>query len=284
MKNSITSIQAKLRNLAQADGKNYQLILIRYFQERLIYRLSISNYCDHFCLKGGALLYALAQQKSRPTLDIDLLGMRLNPAQIHIKNIFTDICQNNEESDGVTFDIQSLSTSEITKDDKYSGVRVKVEAFLGNIRHYLQIDIGFGDIVVPKPVFMVYPTLLSMNEPHIWAYSIESVIAEKFEAMIDLAENNSRMKDFYDVYYLMQSDSLQKNILQEAIIQTFRKRQTKFNEQHPIFSESFALDSKRLLQWQLFLKKTKLDSQLDFQEVMSIIRIYLRPFYEQVDR
>ena len=256
--------------------------MIRYFQERLIYRLSVSEFCDHFCLKGGALLYALAQEKSRPTLDIDLLGMKLNPAQIHIKNIFTEICQNSEEQDGVTFDIQSLSTSEITKDDKYSGVRIKVEAFLGKMRHYLQIDIGFGDIVIPKPILMVYPTLLPMNEPRIWAYSIESVIAEKFEAMIDLAENNSRMKDFYDVCYLIQSDTFQKDILQEAIIQTFRRRQTGFKEQHPLFSESFATDSKRLLRWQAFLKKTKLDNSLDFQEVMGIIRKNLRPFYEQI--
>ena len=282
MKSSITSIQARLRNLAQADGKNYQLILIRYFQERLIYRLSVSDYCDHFCLKGGALLYALAQQKSRPTLDIDLLGIKLNPAQAHIENIFKEICQNSEEHDGVTFDIQSLTTSEIAKEDKYSGVRVKVEAFLGNMRHYLQIDIGFGDIVIPKPILMVYPTLLPMNEPRIWAYSIESVIAEKFEAMIDLAENNSRMKDFYDVCYLIQSETLQKDILLEAIIQTFRRRQTKFTEQHPLFNESFANDSKRLLQWQAFLKKTKLEAGANFQEVMRIIRENLRAFYEGI--
>ncbi len=93
MKNSVTSIQARLRNLAKADGKNYQLILIRYFQERLIYRLSVSNYCDNFCLKGGALLYALEQEKSRPTLDIDLLGLKMRSEQLHLKNVFTEICQ-----------------------------------------------------------------------------------------------------------------------------------------------------------------------------------------------
>ncbi len=282
MKNSVTSIQARLRNLAQADGRNYQLILIRYFQERLIYRLSVSNYCDNFCLKGGALLYALEQEKSRPTLDIDLLGLKMRSEQLHLKNVFTEICQKNDEQDAVTFNMDSLTTSEIAKEGKYSGVRIKIEAFLGTMRQTLQIDIGFGDIVTPKPIFMVYPTLLVMNQPHIWAYSIESVIAEKFEAMIDLAETNSRMKDFYDVYQLLQSHNFQNDILQEAIIQTFRKRQTIFKAQHPLFKEAFATDEKRLLQWQVFLRKTKLEISLDFQIVMKAIRDNLLPFYEKV--
>jgi predicted nucleotidyltransferase component of viral defense system len=282
MKNSVTSIQARLRNLAQADGRNYQLILIRYFQERLIYRLSVSNYCDNFCLKGGALLYALEQEKSRPTLDIDLLGLKMRSEQLYLKNVFTEICQKNDEQDAVTFNLDSLITSEIAKESKYSGVRIKIDAFLGTMRQTLQIDIGFGDVVTPKPVFMVYPTLLVMNQPHIWAYSIESVIAEKFEAMIDLAETNSRMKDFYDVYHLLQSNNFQKDMLLEAIIQTFRKRQTLFKAQHPLFNEAFGTDEKRLFQWQVFLRKTKLETSLDFQIVMKAIRDNLLPFYERV--
>jgi predicted nucleotidyltransferase component of viral defense system len=282
MKNTIHSIQARLRNLAQADGKNYQLLLIRYFQERLIYRLSVSNYCGHFCLKGGALLYALQQEKSRPTLDIDLLGMRLNSEQPYLKQVFTEICQQTDETDGVTFKLETLTTSEIAKEGKYSGVRVNVDALLGTMRQTLQIDIGFGDIVFPKPVFMVYPTLLVMNQPQIWAYSIESVIAEKFEAMIDLAETNSRMKDFYDVFQLLQSENLQKPFLQEAIIQTFRKRNTAFHKEHPLFKASFATDSKRLVQWKSFLRKSKLDETIDFQVVMKVILENLFALYERV--
>jgi predicted nucleotidyltransferase component of viral defense system len=272
MKNSVTSIQARLRNLAQVDGKNYQLILIRYFQERLIYRLSVSNYIDNFCLKGGTLLYALEQEKSRPTLDIDFLGLKMSPEQSHLKEVFSEICQKDDDQDGVIFNLDSLVTSEISKEGKYSGVRIKVEALLGTMRQTLQIDIGFGDIVTPRPIFMVYPTLLLMNQPHIWAYSIESVIAEKFEAMIDLAETNSRMKDFYDVFHLLKAQNLQRNILQQAIIQTFRKRQTQFKAEHSLFNDSFASDPKRLIQWQSFLRKTKLDETLDFQVIMKIIR------------
>ena len=282
MKNLILSIQGKLRQLAQLDGKNYQLILIRYFQERLIYRLSVSNYQENFCLKGGALLYALEQEKSRPTLDIDLLGLKMSAEHAYLINVFIEICKIHDEQDGVIFNKSSLTATEITKEGKYSGVRVKVEAQLGNIRQNLQIDIGFGDIIIPKPILMVYPTLLEMNMPHIWAYSIESVIAEKFEAMIDLAETNSRMKDFYDVFQLLQSSNIQVEILNEAIVQTFRRRQTKFNRLHPLFYESFAKDEKRNQQWLAFLRKTKLNETIDFQEVMRIIKINLLPIYENV--
>jgi hypothetical protein len=192
MTNSVTSIQAKLRNLAQVDGKNYQLILIRYFQERLIYRLSVSNYCDNFCLKGGALLYALEQEKSRPTLDIDLLGLRMSPEQLHLKQVFTEICQKNDQQDGVTFNLATLVTSEIAKEGKYSGVRIKVDALLGTMR------------------------------------------------------------------------------------------QTLFKMQHPLFNESFATDTKRLIQWQAFLRKSKLNETLDFQIVMKMIQENLFTIYEQV--
>ena len=264
MKNHIVSIQARLRNLAQADGKNYQLILVRYFQERLIYRLSVSNYCDHFCLKGGALLYALAQNTSRPTLDIDFLGVKISSEQSYLKHIFTEICQKAIEQDGVIFNVESLVTSEIVKEGKYSGVRIKIEAFLGNIRQTLQIDIGFGDVVIPKPVFMVYPTLLAMNPPHIWAYSIESIIAEKFEAMIDLAETNSRMKDFYDIFHLLQANTVQKDTLKKAIVETFKNRRTETQFPHPIFSADFAQNERRLIQWQAFLRKSKLEQIIDF--------------------
>jgi predicted nucleotidyltransferase component of viral defense system len=282
MKNIIASIQAKLRQLAQVDGKNYQLILIRYFQERLIYRISVSEYCENFCLKGGTLLYALEQEKSRPTLDIDLLSLKILPNQSHLKNVFAEICQDNDHQDGVTFNLDSLITSEISKDAKYSGVRVKIEAYLGSIRQILQIDIGFGDIVTPRPIFMVYPTLLDMNMPHIWAYSIETVIAEKFEAMIDLAETNSRMKDFYDVFHLLKSPNLDIDILKEAIIQTFQRRQTSYQNLHPLFNIEFAIDAKRIIQWSAFLRKSKLNETIDFQEVMKSIKEHLLSIYKEV--
>jgi predicted nucleotidyltransferase component of viral defense system len=282
MRDMVASIQRRLHQLAQTDNKSYQLILIRYFQERLIYRLSISTFSANFCLKGGAFLYALQQQKSRPTLDIDLLAIKISSEQLYLKEVFAEICRKVAEEDAVIFNIDSLTTSEIVKEGNYSGVRVKIEAQLGNIRQNMQIDIGFGDIVVPKPMLMMYPTLLKMNVPYIWAYSVESVIAEKFEAMIDLAETNSRMKDFYDIFHLLKSNSIDRSILHEAITQTFRRRQTVFKRHHPIFGEAFAKDEKRLQQWKAFLRKTKLDENIDFQEVMNVISVGLLPIYEQL--
>jgi predicted nucleotidyltransferase component of viral defense system len=203
MRNLIASIQTKLKQLAAAENKSYQLILTRFFQERLLYRIFISPYKSHFCLKGGALLYAFEKEASRPTLDIDLLGLKIDNDLLHFKDVFFEICQMEDTTDAVTFNLDTLTTAKINKVDKYAGVRVKIEVKLGNIKQNLQIDIGFGDVVTPNPIAMDYPTLLTMSVPKIQAYSIETLIAEKFEAMISLAEMNSRMKDFYDIYSLL---------------------------------------------------------------------------------
>jgi predicted nucleotidyltransferase component of viral defense system len=203
VKNAIASIQYQLKQLAVAEGKAYQLVLTRYFQERLLFRLAASAYSNQFCLKGGTLLYAVEQQKSRPTLDIDLLAMGLSRETDRLPQIFSEIGGIDYEMDGVVFDTATLTAEPITKAGPYPGVRLKLPVSLGNIRQPLQIDVGFGDIVTPAPVRMSYPTLLAMEQPQILAYSLETVIAGKFDAMIDLAEINSRMKDFYDVYRLL---------------------------------------------------------------------------------
>jgi hypothetical protein len=156
----------------------------------------LSTYSRHFCLKGGALLYALEREKSRPTLDIDLLGIQLSNDASSLTNAFYEVCSVPYPDDGIVFDLSTLATSEITKEGSYSGIRVKIAVQLGNIRQVMQVDIGFGDVITAGPVSMEYPTLLAMAPPKVQAYSVETVIAEKFEAMIDLAEMNSRMKDF----------------------------------------------------------------------------------------
>lgn len=282
MKYSIASIKGKLKAIAQADGKAYQLILTRYFQERLLFRIFLSSYCRNFCLKGGALLYALEREKSRPTLDIDLLGMQISNDEALLQGVFYEICSIPDLEDGVGFDLDTLATSEITKEGSYSGIRVKIAMHLGNIRQMMQIDIGFGDQITPGPVQMEYPTLLEMPCPEVQAYSVETVMAEKFEAMIDLAEMNSRMKDFYDLYRLLNGQHYDRAILKEAITQTFRRRQTIYQNDHPIFSEAFASNEKRIIQWKSFLKKSFLDPNLVFLEVMQTISRELLPLYEQL--
>ncbi len=282
MKNTIASIQHQLKQLALSEGKAYQLILTRYFQERLLFRLAASPYNAHFCLKGGTLLYAIEREKSRPTLDIDFLALRLTRETNRLPDIFREIAAVVCDTDGVTFDTAIPTAEPITKAGPYPGVRLKLPVSLGNIRQLLQIDIGFGDIVTPAPVRMTYPTLLAMEEPQVLAYSPETVIAEKFDAMIDLAEMNSRMKDFYDVYRLLTSARYEERILTEAIRQTFRWRQTVVMANHPLFSPVFATDPRRISQWQAFLRKTTLTDSLPFGDVMQVITRTLWPIYEML--
>lgn len=280
MKNSIASIQHQLKQLAVAEGKAYQLVLTRYFQERLLFRLEASAYNTQFCLKGGTLLYAIEQEKSRPTLDIDLLAMGLPHETDRLTQIFSEIGRIDYETDGVVCDPTALTTESITKAGPYPGVRLKLPVSLGNIRQSLQIDVGFGDVVTPAPVRMSYPTLLAMERPQILAYSLETVIAEKFDAMIDLAEINSRMKDFYDVYRLLITERYSESTLREAIGQTLRWRQTVVPKNHPLFSTDFAINPPRTRQWQSFLRKTGLAESLPFVEVMELITAKLLPIYQ----
>lgn len=282
MKNLTASIQAKLKELAASEKKSYQLILTRYFQERLLYRLFISSYKSHFCLKGGALLYAFEKESSRPTLDIDLLGLKINNDLLHFRQVFADICQIEDETDAVVFNLNTIKTSSINKIDKYAGVRIKIETALGNIKQNLQIDVGFGDIITPEPIFMDYPTLLAMNAPKIQAYSIETLIAEKFEAMIDLAEMNSRMKDFYDIYTLLLHKKYDPHILKEAITNTFKRRKTKYVDNHTLFEAAFAENERLLIQWTSFLTKSTLDTSIRFVDVLKIIKAELHPIYESL--
>ncbi|MEM9921492.1 MAG: nucleotidyl transferase AbiEii/AbiGii toxin family protein [Bacteroidota bacterium] len=234
MKDHVKSIKDKLRNYSRRYNKIHQATLIRYFQERLLYRLSKSRYRNKFLLKGGALVFSLEREESRPTLDIDLLAKGMKADQEAIRNAFEEICDL-KFFDGVTFDSQDISISEIVKEGNYSGIRAKVVARLGNVKQSMQVDIGFGDIVIPGPVEMEYPTLIDMDSPKLLAYSIESLVSEKFQAMIDLAEYNSRMKDFYDVYTILVKYGSSLKNLEEAVIKTFEKRNTKTIGDHTLF-------------------------------------------------
>ncbi len=229
MSSRAESIKAKLKNVSKEWNKNHQLTLIRYFQERFLYRLSVSEYQKNFFLKGGVLIYAIERETSRPTLDLDLLARKVEADQEKMRKIFQEICSISCEEDGVSFDPDSIETLEIAKEGNYSGIRAKVSATLGNIKQRIQIDTGFGDIVIPGPVKMTFPTLIGLPNPELLAYSIESLIAEKFEAMISLADFNSRMKDFYDVYRILTRGNYNEEVLHEAITNTIRRRSTPFS-------------------------------------------------------
>jgi len=285
MNNHIKSIKDRLKNYSKKKNKIHQFTLIRYFQERLLYRLSKSNYREKFLLKGGALVYSLQKEESRNTLDIDLLAKRLKSDEGKIKEVFKEICEL-QFYDGVTFDTKTLSTQEIIKEGNYSGIRVKVAARLGNIKQMMQIDIGFGDIVTPGPIEMEYPILMEIKDlekPKLLAYSVETLLAEKFQAMIDLAEYNSRMKDFYDIYTILKTDEYNIKILREAVANTFAKRKTKRIENHVVFTEKFFQEEKRIIQWKAFLRKLKLNGKIDFSDVMQYIKEVMLPIYQELE-
>lgn len=275
---NIKSIQMRLKAYSKKHQKTHQFTLIRFFQERLLYRLSQSPYRDNFLLKGGALVYVFGTQASRYTKDIDLLLTKLESSQTHLKQIFGEICQLPVE-DGVEFD-DEVEVDSIPKEGQYTGTRIRIRCSLGNIKHNLQVDIGVGDHVTPGPQEIEYPTLLDdLDKPILQAYSIETLVSEKFEAMISLGNYNSRFKDFYDIYHF--TERCNPSILENAIKNTFARRETPIIANHPVFNKEFYEDQKRLKQWQLFLSKNQL-SIINFDLVLKEIIKFLKPIYEKM--
>jgi len=282
VKNKAASVRARLANLAKAEGVDFDALLLRYFQERLLYRLTISEFSDRFVLKGGLLLICLEVPRSRATKDIDFLAERIgnDPAELERAfGVIADVPWN----DGVKFYPSSIITERIKEDTDYEGIRLKIDASLGQAKKRLQIDIGFGDVVVPEAGTMVFPTLLEEKPPRIKVYSLESIIAEKFEAMIRLAMANSRMKDFYDVYALSASHDFEGSTLEKAIESTFQRRSTPMPEDPLVFRAEFHQDKDRQRQWAAFLRKSRLqDLDREFEQLMTRIATFLTPIVHSV--
>lgn len=202
-KNSITnngkSIRSKLLNIAKKEDVFYQTVLTRYFQERLLYRMSQTRFRSNFFLKGGALMYAFERFAARPTLDIDFLGSSISNEGASIIAAFKEICAVPCEEDGVAFDVDKITAQNITEFKDYHGVRLSIPVKMDTISQVMTMDVGFGDVVTPNPIDLDYPVLLEhLPSANILAYSLETVIAEKMHAVIDLADQSSRMKDYYD--------------------------------------------------------------------------------------
>lgn len=218
-KNKPASIRMRLKNKAKEQKKPFQEILQYYAMERFLYRFSVSPYVDKFILKGALMLRVWDSPEIRPTMDIDLLGKTSNDLE-KIKAQITDIINTEGYDDGLNFDSNDLKVLRIKENADYQGVRVKFKALLESARINMQIDIGFGDVVIPLPKKSEFPVILNDPAPYIFCYSRESTIAEKFEAMVKLGELNSRMKDFYDIWLLARQFSFESNTLQTAIKKT----------------------------------------------------------------
>jgi len=280
---SAASVRARLTNIAYKAGIPFQQIIFRYLHERLIYRLSKSDYAHSFILKGGNLLYANQGLLCRPTKDIDYLAVGIHNDINEIIDVFRNICIHTYLEDHVFFDTDAIGAEVISEHDEYQGLRVFVMARFGTIAQNLQIDIAFGDTLVPGALLINYPVLLSdLAVPTIKAYSIETVIAEKFQAMIDLAELNSRMKDFFDVYILLNSNNYKSTLLIDAVKSTFSNRQTRYTPNHSLFAPEFANEINRNKMWKAFLKKINSKTTIPFTDVMQAITIILKPVWEEL--
>jgi predicted nucleotidyltransferase component of viral defense system len=282
IKNIPASVSERLKNIAKTSGKAFDTLLLLYLQERFLYRLSISDYKDKFILKGGLFLFSQTQFKARPTKDIDFLARQIANELETLKESFVTICSIDVPADGVIFLLEPVTTERIKEDADYEGVRIKVTARLGRMRKNLQFDIGFGDVVVPKPQLIDYPVLLNMEAPQVQAYSKESVISEKFEAMITLSVMNSRMKDFYDIYMLMSTNDFDGRVLYEAVFETFQHRSTVLEKEHPLFQAKFADDDSRIRQWMAFMRRLGIEEQLAFYDVMTYLVEFLEPVYQSL--
>jgi hypothetical protein len=254
-KNPAASARDRLLALARERGEDFQLLLTRYGLERLLYRLSESPHRDRFVLKGAMLFVLWSDTPHRPTRDVDFLGSG-DSSDTGLAEVFRTLCAMPFQDDGVTFDPESIRVEPIRDDTEYGGMRVTFTGQLAGARIPIQADIGFGDAVTPDALEMDYPTLLGGPGPRLRAYPRESVIAEKYQALVALGIANSRMKDFFDLWVMARDFDFQGEPLAMAIRNTFERRRTELPAGTPSgLSPSFADDRQKNIQWQAFLSK-----------------------------
>ena len=275
------SIHQRLLNLARDQNRPLNELLQYFTIERFLFRLSRTDHRNKFILKGAQMLRVWNAPAVRPTMDIDLLGKVENDIEI-LKNIIRDCCSIDAD-DGVIFDTASVSAAPIRLHAEYEGIRITATGHLGNIKLSLQIDIGFGDIIIPAPIEIRFPGLLDLETPVLLGYTPESTIAEKFQAIVALDMVNTRMKDFYDIWLLLTTLDLDKTNLRNAVLSTFDRRHTKLPRQIPVgLSPAFTENETKKKQWQAFLRKNRLDSDLSLREAAEQIQSSLLPLITEV--
>jgi Nucleotidyl transferase AbiEii toxin, Type IV TA system len=267
-KNYAASVKQKLLNLARERRDDYQLLLTKFALERVLARISVSRFQSSFILKGAMLFEIWSETSHRSTRDLDFLSFGSNEIE-EVENIFKEICSIEIIEDGLTFDIASLKGGKIKPDQEYEGVRVQFTAYLEKVRIPLRIDVGFGDVVKPKVQEVEFPTILDFPKPLIRTYPPETVIAEKFHALVDLGMTNSRLKDFYDLYVLLTHFEINKEQIKEALAATFEKRKTQLPNKTPLaLTAEFYKDKAKLLQWKAFLRKSNLLEDINLEQVI----------------
>lgn len=275
-KDLAASVRARLLNIAKSEGSNFNQLLVRYALERFLYRLSQSPHADRFLLKGALLFTLWYDMPHRPTRDADLLGFGPSDLQ-SISQTFRDIASITVD-DGITFDPESVTAEDIRNDAGYAGARVVVTGELAKARCKTQIDIGFGDAVTPSPVQSDYPVLLEgFPAPRLRTYPVYTVISEKLHAIALLGMTNSRVKDYLDLWVMLDRESLNMNTLAQAISATFTRRGMAVPTGLPMgLSDEFAADPSRQALWAAFVRKNDL-AIIPLADVVTRIRSALEP-------
>jgi predicted nucleotidyltransferase component of viral defense system len=275
-KDLAASVRARLLNIAKSEGSNFNQLLVRYALERFLYRLSQSPHADRFLLKGALLFTLWYDMPHRPTRDADLLGFGPSDLQ-SIGQTFREIASIAVD-DGITFDPESVTAEDIRKEAGYAGARVVIAGELAKARCKTQIDIGFGDEVTPGPVQSEYPVLLEdFPAPRLRTYPVYTVISEKLHAIALLGMTNSRVKDYLDIWVMLDRESLNMNTLAQAISATFTRRGTAVPTDLPMgLSDEFAADPSRQALWAAFIRKNDL-AMIPLADVVTRIRSALDP-------
>lgn len=269
------SVRARLLNRARERGDDFQLVLTRYLNERLLYRLSQSPHGSGFVLKGATVFTVWTGEPYRATRDVDLLGFG-DPSEERLRTIFRDVLSVDVPDDGVWFRPESLAVEPIRADQEYGGIRVTVDSGVAAARVRLQVDVGFGDAITPEAVVAELPTLLEFAPPRLRVYPRETVVSEKLEAMVTLGLLNSRMKDFYDLSVLSRTFAFDGALLQRAIRATLERRGTPLPASMPVaLTEEFAGDATKQTQWKAFCRKSGATSVGNLPAVVMEIERFL---------
>lgn len=254
-----TSVRQRLLNLAQTRGDDYNQVLIRYVGLRFLARLAASDHAQSFLLKGATMFLVWHGSMHRPTSDIDLLGF-LEPDEANLAGVIRSVCIQEVDDDGVIFDPNSVVVERIRAETALGGLRCLMHATLGSAKLRVQLDIGFGDDVSPEPELVEVPRLLADEvRRELMAYTPETVIAEKFEAIVKLGLANSRMKDYLDLDLLLGRDGFNLDCLAEALRRTFKRRNTPLPDVLPVgLTTEFWSDETALRRWQAFVRVNRL--------------------------
>jgi len=282
LKNLAASVNARLQNHARTTRRPFQEVLQYYAMERFLYRLSVSPHSSNFVLKGALMLHVWDAPLARATKDVDFLG-RMNNSLENVERVIRDVCTIDVEPDAMDFDPAGVKCERIKEDADYEGVRVRFIGKLGSARASMQLDIGFGDVVTPAPQTISYPALLEFPAAKLSGYPRETVVAEKFQAMVYLSTTNSRMKDFYDAWLLANSFAFDGALLARAVGATFANRGTTLEENPIALTSEFTDQSATKAQWAAFRKRTGIETvPATLADATTVVASFLLPIARAV--